>query len=37
MMNRIVIENGKTNYHIVTNDMPHEAEMYAASTLYDFY
>ena len=35
-MNRIVIENGKTNYHIVTNDMPHEAEMYAASTLYEY-
>lgn len=35
-MNRIVIENGKAYYHIVTSRMPHEAEMYAASALYEY-
>lgn len=32
-MKRVITEKGKSHYHIVTSGMPHEAEMYAASTL----
>ena len=35
-MKRIIAENGKGYYHIVTSRMPHGAEMYAASTLYQY-
>ena len=35
-MNRVVADKGKGYYHIVTNGMPHEAELYAASTLYEY-
>ncbi len=35
-MRRIIAENGKGYYHIVTSRMPHGAEMYAASMLYQY-
>lgn len=35
-MKRVITENGKGFYHIVTNKLPHSAEMYAASTLYQY-
>lgn len=35
-MQRIIADNGKGFYHIVTGYMPHEAELYAASTLYTY-
>jgi hypothetical protein len=35
-MRRIIAENGKGFYHIVTSRMPKGAEMYAASTLYQY-
>lgn len=35
-MKRIIADKGKGNYHIVTSRMPHEAELYAASTLYQY-
>lgn len=35
-MDRIITKNGKGYYHIVTGGMPHEAELYAASTLYTY-
>ncbi len=35
-MKRIITENGRSYYHIVTKGMPHEAELYAASTLYQY-
>lgn len=35
-MKRVVIENGKSYYHIVTGWRPHEAECYAASVLYEY-
>ena len=36
MMDRIVVSGGKAYYHIVTGGMPHEAELYAASMLYEY-
>ena len=35
-MKRIIAENGKGYYHIVTNRIPHGAEMYASSVLYQY-
>lgn len=35
-MRRIIAENGKGFYHIVTNRIPHGAEMYASSVLYQY-
>ena len=35
-MRRIIAENGKGFYHIATSRMPYGAEMYAASTLYQY-
>ncbi len=35
-MRRIIADKGKGYYHIVTSRMPHGAEMYAASTLYQY-
>lgn len=35
-MKRIIADKGKGFYHIVTGHMPHEAELYAASTLYQY-
>lgn len=35
-MKRIITENGKSYYHIVTSKLPHGAEMYAASTLHRY-
>jgi len=35
-MKRILADKGKGFYHIVTSRMPHEAEIYAASTLYEY-
>ena len=35
-MQRIIADNGKGFYHIVTSRLPHDAEMYAASTLYQY-
>ncbi len=35
-MQRIITQNGKGFYHIVTSNMPHEAELYAASVLYQY-
>lgn len=35
-MKRIIAQNGHSNYHIVTNRVPHQAEIYAASTLYQY-
>ena len=35
-MKRIIADKGKGYYHIVTSRMPHEAELYAASTLYQY-
>ncbi|MBQ8893752.1 MAG: DUF4838 domain-containing protein [Clostridia bacterium] len=35
-MNRIITENGKSRYHIVTNRMAHEGELYAAAVLYQY-
>lgn len=35
-MKRIIADKGKGFYHIVTSHMPHEAELYAASTLYQY-
>ena len=32
----MIADHGKGYYHIVTNRMPHEAEIYAASTLYQY-
>ncbi|MBR2615836.1 MAG: DUF4838 domain-containing protein [Clostridia bacterium] len=35
-MKRIIADKGKSRYHIVTSGMPHEAELYAASTLFEY-
>jgi len=35
-MKRIIADKGKGYYHIVTGNMPHEAELYAASVLYQY-
>ena len=35
-MRRTIADDGKGYYHIVTTNMPHEAEIYAASTLYQY-
>ncbi|MBE6665909.1 MAG: DUF4838 domain-containing protein [Ruminococcaceae bacterium] len=35
-MKRIIADHGKSFYHIVTEKMPHEAELYAASVLYQY-
>ena len=35
-MKRVIADHGKGYYHIVTNRLPHEAEIYAASTLYQY-
>lgn len=35
-MKRIITENGKSSYHIVTSRTPQGAEMYAASVLYEY-
>ncbi len=35
-MKRVIADKGKGYYHIVTNRLPHEAEIYAASTLYQY-
>ena len=35
-MRRIIAENGKGFYHIVTNRIPHGAEMYASAVLYQY-
>lgn len=35
-MIRTIVDGGKSYYHIVTSKMPHEAEMYAASTLFQY-
>ena len=35
-MKRVIADKGKGFYHIVTNRVPHEAELYAASTLYQY-
>lgn len=35
-MDRIITKNRKGYYHIVTSKLPHEAELYAASTLYQY-
>lgn len=35
-MRRVVADRGKGYYHIVTSHMPYEAEIYAASTLYQY-
>lgn len=35
-MKRVIAEKGKGFYHIVTNWLPHEAECYAASVLYEY-
>ena len=35
-MNRIIIQDNRSFYHIVTGYMAHEAELYAASTLYQY-
>lgn len=35
-MKRVIADKGKGYYHIVTSRMPHEAELYAASTLYQY-
>ena len=35
-MKRIIANCGKSFYHIVTESLPHEAELYAASVLYQY-
>lgn len=35
-MKRIIADKGKGYYHIVTSSVPHDAEMYAASTLFQY-
>ena len=35
-MRRVIADKGRGYYHIVTSHMPHEAEMYAASVLYEY-
>ena len=35
-MKRIIADHGQGFYHIVTGSMPHEAELYAASVLYQY-
>jgi len=35
-LKRVVADQGKGYYHIVTNRLPHEAEIYAASVLYRY-
>ena len=35
-MKRVIADHGKGYYHIVTGRMPHEAELYAASVLYQY-
>ena len=35
-MKRVIAKNGRGFYHITTNKLPHEAELYAASTLYQY-
>lgn len=35
-MKRIIADKGRGFYHIVTKKIPHGAEMYAASTLYQY-
>jgi len=35
-LKRIIAKDGRGFYHITTNKLPHEAELYAASTLYRY-
>ncbi len=35
-MERIIVSNGKSNYHIVTSQFAHEGELFAASQLKDY-
>ena len=35
-MERVIIDGGKSRYHIVTSRVPHDAEIYAASVLYEY-